>query len=106
MEQILDAPVAHVLGEIVEVVRFFVEHIHQRTVEEIVDVPVPLILELFAEVIKVILLVRVSARIVAQVVDVPVLLPRGDSCSISGRIHPRTVEEIVDVLVPDPGAGC
>ena len=44
------------------------ERIQQRTVEEIVDVPVPLFQEQIVEVIKVFLQERLSERIVEQIV--------------------------------------
>ena len=68
VEQIVDAPVPQVLGEIVEVVRFILERIQHRTAEEILDVSVPLFQVQTAEVIKVILQGWVSERIVEQIV--------------------------------------
>ena len=70
--------------DVVEVVQIFpLERIQLRIVEQIVDVPVPPVVEEILEVIKVIPQVRVSERIVEQIVDVPV---------------PQVMEEIVEVV--------
>ena len=70
--------------DVVEVVQIIPqERIQQRIVEQIVDVPVPQVVEEILEVIKVIPQERVSERIVEQIVDVPV---------------PQVMEEIVKVV--------
>ena len=61
--------------DVVEVVQITPqERIHLRIVEQIVDVPVPQVVEYILEVIKVISQEWESERIVELIVDVPVLL--------------------------------
>ena len=66
--------VPQVVDEIVEVVRL--ERVQQRTVEQIVHVPVPQVVEEKVGVVQIILQERVSMRIIDRIVDVPVVVQR------------------------------
>jgi len=99
------------------------ERVQQRTVEQVVDVPVPQVVEEVIEVAKVIPQERVQQRTVEQVVDVPVpqiveeILEQVVDVPVpqvveevveiakvipQERVQQRTVEQVVDVPVPVP----
>merc|ERR1712032_363258 len=62
-----------VVEEIVEIAKIISqERVQQRTVEQVVDVPVPQVVEEIVEIAKIIPQERVQQRTVEQVVDVPV----------------------------------
>ena len=65
------------MEEIVEVVRMIPrERVQRRTVEQIVHVPVPQVVEEIAGLVQMILQERISKRIIDRIVDVPVVTQR------------------------------
>ena len=65
------------MEDIVEVVRLIPqERVQQRTVEQIVHVPVPQAVEEILEVVQIILKERILERIIDRIVDVPVVMQR------------------------------
>ena len=69
--------VPNVVHEIIEVVRLIPqERVQQRTVEQIVHIPVPQVVEEIAEVVQIIPQERVSKRIIDRIVNVPVVTQR------------------------------
>ena len=69
--------VPQIVDEIIEVVRLIPqEGIQQRTVEQIVHVPVPQVAEEIAGVVQIIHRECISKRIIDRIVDVPVVTQR------------------------------
>ena len=68
------------------------ECVHQRTVEQIVDVPVPHFVEEIVEVVQIIHQERISELIIDRIVDVPVVVLQRRAPTI------QTVLETVEVL--------
>ena len=69
--------VPKVVDKIIEVVRLIPqERVQQRTVEQILHVPVPQVVEEIAAVVQIILQERISKRIIDRIVDVPVVMQR------------------------------
>ena len=67
------------------------ERVQQRTAEQIVDVPVPQVVDEAAGVVQIILQDRISKRIVDRFVDVPVVMQ-------SRVLTIQTVQKTVEVL--------
>ena len=79
------------MAEIIEVVRLIPqERVQQHTVEQIVDVPVPQVVEEIAEVVQIIHQERISERIIDRIVDVPVVMQRQEPTI-------QTVQKTVEV---------
>ena len=69
--------IPQIMEEIGEVVRLIPqERVQQRTVEQIVHVPVPQVAEEIAGVVQIIHRECISKRIIDRIVDVPVVMQR------------------------------
>ena len=113
--QNIDVPVTQIIvpvpfqEEIIEVIKpFQAERISERTVEQIVDMPVPQIQEQIVEVAKTIPQERISERIVVQTEDVSVpqilkevvVVVKAVKTVPQDRIPETICGQIVDALVP------
>ena len=69
--------VSDVMEEILEVVRLILqERVQQRTVEQIVHVPVSKVVEEIAGVLQIVHQERISERLIDRIVAVPVVMQR------------------------------